>query len=107
MQNNSNSLNFNFWILFIFFMIKDSDIWCLFFWPYILSAHLETSFEEVENHLLNLEDLCAQCELERYKHTQSQQLENYKKNKRWVWKMSYSINFQSQSFSQYSTCYSL
>lgn len=44
--------------------------------------HLETSFEEVENHLLNLEDLCAQCELERYKHTQSQQLENYKKNKR-------------------------
>lgn len=45
-------------------------------------THLETSFEEVENHLLNLEDLCAQCELERYKHTQSQQLENYKKNKR-------------------------
>lgn len=44
--------------------------------------HLETSFEEVENHLLNLEDLCAQCELERCKHTQSQQLENYKKNKR-------------------------
>lgn len=45
-------------------------------------THLETSFEEVENHLLNLEDLCAQCELERHKHTQSQQLENYKKNKR-------------------------
>ncbi|KAM8789779.1 dysbindin isoform 1-T1 [Rhynchonycteris naso] len=45
-------------------------------------THLETSFEEVETHLLNLEDLCAQCELERYKHTQAQQLENYKKNKR-------------------------
>ncbi|XP_058411205.1 dysbindin isoform X2 [Diceros bicornis minor] len=45
-------------------------------------THLEASFEEVENHLLNLEDLCGQCELERYKHTQSQQLENYKKNKR-------------------------
>ncbi|XP_006909313.1 dysbindin isoform X1 [Pteropus alecto] len=45
-------------------------------------THLEASFEEVENHLLNLEDLCAQCELERYKHAQSQQLENYKKNKR-------------------------
>ncbi|XP_036303971.1 dysbindin isoform X2 [Pipistrellus kuhlii] len=44
--------------------------------------HLENSFEEVENHLLNLEDLCAQCELERCKHMQSQQLENYKKNKR-------------------------
>ncbi|XP_055426649.1 dysbindin isoform X3 [Bubalus kerabau] len=45
-------------------------------------THLEASFEEVENHLLNLEDLCGQCELERHKHTQSQQLENYKKNKR-------------------------
>ncbi|XP_019517726.1 PREDICTED: dysbindin [Hipposideros armiger] len=45
-------------------------------------THLEASFEEIENHLLNLEDLCAQCELERYKHMQSQQLENYKKNKR-------------------------
>ncbi|XP_054554300.1 dysbindin isoform X2 [Talpa occidentalis] len=45
-------------------------------------THLEASFEEVENHLLNLEDLCGQCELERYKHMQLQQLENYKKNKR-------------------------
>ncbi|XP_064137024.1 dysbindin isoform X1 [Loxodonta africana] len=45
-------------------------------------THLEASFEEVENHLLQLEDLCGQCELERYKHMQSQQLENYKKNKR-------------------------
>ncbi|XP_004693339.1 PREDICTED: dysbindin [Condylura cristata] len=45
-------------------------------------THLEASFEEVENHLLNLEDLCGQCELERYKHIQLQQLENYKKNKR-------------------------
>ncbi|XP_041488905.1 dysbindin isoform X3 [Microtus oregoni] len=45
-------------------------------------AHLETSFEEVENHLLHLEDLCGQCELERHKHAQSQHLENYKKSKR-------------------------
>lgn len=45
-------------------------------------THLEASFEEVENHLLDLEDLCGQCELERYKHMQLQQLENYKKNKR-------------------------
>ncbi|XP_023368097.1 dysbindin isoform X2 [Otolemur garnettii] len=44
-------------------------------------SHLEASFEEVENHLLHLEDLCGQCELERCKHMQSQQLENYKKNK--------------------------
>uniref|UniRef100_A0A2K5LYP6 Dystrobrevin binding protein 1 n=1 Tax=Cercocebus atys TaxID=9531 RepID=A0A2K5LYP6_CERAT len=44
--------------------------------------HLEASFEEVENNLLHLEDLCGQCELERCKHMQSQQLENYKKNKR-------------------------
>ncbi|KAL1766118.1 dysbindin isoform X1, partial [Sigmodon hispidus] len=45
-------------------------------------AHLETSFAEVENHLLHLEDLCGQCELERHKHAQSQKLENYKKSKR-------------------------
>nr|XP_034817379.2 dysbindin isoform X3 [Pan paniscus] len=45
-------------------------------------THLEASFEEVENNLLHLEDLCGQCELERCKHMQSQQLENYKKNKR-------------------------
>ncbi|XP_051050314.1 dysbindin [Phodopus roborovskii] len=45
-------------------------------------AHLETSFEEVESHLLHLEDLCGQCELERHKHAQSQHLENYKKSKR-------------------------
>ncbi|KAI5279437.1 dysbindin isoform X2 [Manis pentadactyla] len=45
-------------------------------------TQLKASFEEVETHLLNLEDLCGQCELERCKHTQSQQLENYKKNKR-------------------------
>ncbi|XP_021792309.1 dysbindin isoform X7 [Papio anubis] len=47
-----------------------------------IQAHLEASFEEVENNLLHLEDLCGQCELERCKHMQSQQLENYKKNKR-------------------------
>ncbi|XP_011887004.1 PREDICTED: dysbindin [Cercocebus atys] len=51
---------------------------CLFHSP----THLEASFEEVENNLLHLEDLCGQCELERCKHMQSQQLENYKKNKR-------------------------
>uniref|UniRef100_A0A8C5KM97 Dystrobrevin binding protein 1 n=1 Tax=Jaculus jaculus TaxID=51337 RepID=A0A8C5KM97_JACJA len=45
-------------------------------------AHLESSFEEVENHLLHLEDLCGQCELERHKHAQSLCLENYKKSKR-------------------------
>uniref|UniRef100_A0A9L0TG73 Dystrobrevin binding protein 1 n=1 Tax=Equus caballus TaxID=9796 RepID=A0A9L0TG73_HORSE len=50
--------------------------------PPYAKAHLEASFEEVENHLLNLEDLCGQCDLERYKHMQSQHLENYKKNKR-------------------------
>nr|XP_020025180.1 dysbindin [Castor canadensis] len=45
-------------------------------------AHLEASFEEIENHLLYLEDLCGQCELERHRHAQSQHLENYKKSKR-------------------------
>ncbi|XP_053252818.1 dysbindin isoform X2 [Podarcis raffonei] len=43
---------------------------------------LEANFKEMENHLLYLEDLCGQCELERYKHMQVLQLENYKKTKR-------------------------
>ncbi|KGL78026.1 Dysbindin, partial [Tinamus guttatus] len=45
-------------------------------------AQLEASFEEMENHLLCLEDLCEQCEFERYKCMQTLQLENYKKTKR-------------------------
>lgn len=45
-------------------------------------VQLEANFKEMENHLLNLEDLCGQCELERYKHIQALQLENYKKTKR-------------------------
>lgn len=47
-----------------------------------LIAQLEASFEEMESHLLCLEDLCEQCELERYKCMQTLQLENYKKTKR-------------------------
>uniref|UniRef100_A0A8D0BKT1 Dystrobrevin binding protein 1 n=1 Tax=Salvator merianae TaxID=96440 RepID=A0A8D0BKT1_SALMN len=43
---------------------------------------LEANFKEMENNLLYLEDLCGQCELERYKHMQVLQLENYKKTKR-------------------------
>ncbi|XP_059327886.1 dysbindin isoform X2 [Ammospiza nelsoni] len=45
-------------------------------------AQLEANFEEMENHLLCLEELCEQCELERYKCMQALQLENYKKTKR-------------------------
>ncbi|XP_034618257.1 dysbindin isoform X1 [Trachemys scripta elegans] len=45
-------------------------------------AQLEINLKEMENHLLHLEDLCGQCELERYKHMQALQLENYKKTKR-------------------------
>ncbi|XP_009983032.1 PREDICTED: dysbindin-like [Tauraco erythrolophus] len=45
-------------------------------------AQLEANFEEMEDHLLCLEDLCEQCELERYKCMQTVQLENYKKTKR-------------------------
>ncbi|NXU51080.1 DTBP1 protein, partial [Turnix velox] len=45
-------------------------------------AQLEANFEEMESHLLFLEDLCEQCELERYKCMQTLQLENYKKTKR-------------------------
>ncbi|NXQ33823.1 DTBP1 protein, partial [Alaudala cheleensis] len=44
-------------------------------------AQLEANFEEMENHLLCLEELCEQCELERYKCVQTLQLENYKKAK--------------------------
>ncbi|XP_061448707.1 dysbindin isoform X3 [Rhineura floridana] len=43
---------------------------------------LEANFKEMENRLLYLEDLCGQCEFERYKHMQMLQLENYKKTKR-------------------------
>ncbi|XP_031759124.1 dysbindin isoform X2 [Xenopus tropicalis] len=43
---------------------------------------LEGSFEDVERHLLELEDLCEQCELQRFKHAQCMQLEQYKKSKR-------------------------
>ncbi|XP_016138951.1 dysbindin-A isoform X2 [Sinocyclocheilus grahami] len=45
-------------------------------------AHLEADFEEMESRLLYLEDLCAQCEHQRFKHFQILQLENYKKKKR-------------------------
>ncbi|MGH0136251.1 UNVERIFIED_CONTAM: hypothetical protein FKN15_060201 [Acipenser sinensis] len=48
-------------------------------------SHLEADFEEVESHLINLEDLCGQCELQRYKQFQMLQVENYKKKKRSGW----------------------
>ncbi|KAJ7425730.1 dystrobrevin binding protein 1 [Willisornis vidua] len=45
-------------------------------------AQLEADFEEMETHLLCLEELCEQWELHRYKSRQTLQLENYKKTKR-------------------------
>lgn len=42
---------------------------------------MEADFEEMESRLLYLEDLCAQCDHQRYKHFQVLQLENYKKKK--------------------------
>ncbi|KAF4088534.1 hypothetical protein AMELA_G00083860 [Ameiurus melas] len=45
-------------------------------------AQLESNFEEMESHLMYLENLCGQCELQRIKHFQILQLENYKKMKR-------------------------
>ncbi|NXY21972.1 DTBP1 protein, partial [Atrichornis clamosus] len=54
-------------------------------------AQLEADFEEMENHLLCLEELCEQCELERYKCMQTLQLENYKKTKSWGIHMHYFI----------------
>lgn len=54
----------------------------LTFTQVFLTAQLEANFEEMENHLLYLEELCEQCELERYKCMQKLQLENYKKTKR-------------------------
>ncbi|XP_060777339.1 dysbindin-A [Neoarius graeffei] len=45
-------------------------------------AQLESNFEEMESHLMYLENLCGQCELQRFKHFQILQLENYKKKKR-------------------------
>lgn len=37
----------------------------------------------MESCLLHLEDLCGQCEQQRVKHYQIQQLENYKMKKRY------------------------
>lgn len=45
-------------------------------------AQLEEDFEELEGHLLHLEDICEQCDIEHYKQLQTVQLENYKKQKR-------------------------
>ncbi|KAF5899989.1 dysbindin isoform X1, partial [Clarias magur] len=45
-------------------------------------AQLEENFQETESHLTYLEDLYGQCELQRFKHLQVVQLENYKKKKR-------------------------
>ncbi|XP_029446550.1 dysbindin isoform X1 [Rhinatrema bivittatum] len=45
-------------------------------------SRLEENFENMESRLLELEDLCGQCELENFKRAQSIQLENYKKKKR-------------------------
>nr|XP_055066022.1 dysbindin-A isoform X3 [Misgurnus anguillicaudatus] len=45
-------------------------------------AHLEADFEEMEARLTYLEDLCGQCDHQRYKHFQILQLENYKMKKR-------------------------
>lgn len=46
------------------------------------TVQLESDFEEMESHLAYLENLCGQCELQRFKHFQIVQLENYKKKKR-------------------------
>lgn len=48
----------------------------------MFTAHLEADFEEMETRLIYLDDLCAQCEHQRYKHFQDLQLENYKMKKR-------------------------
>ncbi|XP_066539026.1 dysbindin-A isoform X2 [Hoplias malabaricus] len=45
-------------------------------------AQLEADFEEMEGHLMYLEDLCGQCEQQRFKHYEILGLENYKKKKR-------------------------
>lgn len=45
-------------------------------------AHLEADFEELESRLMYLDNLCGQCEQQRFRHFQVVQLENYKKKKR-------------------------
>ncbi|XP_030067106.1 dysbindin isoform X1 [Microcaecilia unicolor] len=45
-------------------------------------SQLEQNFENMESRLLELEDLCGQCEFEKFKRAQVIQLENYKKKKR-------------------------
>ncbi|XP_010862938.1 dysbindin-A isoform X2 [Esox lucius] len=45
-------------------------------------AQLEADFEEMESRLMYLENLCGQCEQQRFKQYQVLQLESYKKKKR-------------------------
>lgn len=47
-------------------------------------AQMEADFEEMESRLMYLENLCTQCEQQRFKDFQILQLENYKKKKRYI-----------------------
>lgn len=47
-------------------------------------AHLEGDFEEMESRLTYLETLCCQCEQQTLKQQHINQLEAYKKKKRFV-----------------------
>uniref|UniRef100_A0A3B3THA6 Dystrobrevin binding protein 1a n=1 Tax=Paramormyrops kingsleyae TaxID=1676925 RepID=A0A3B3THA6_9TELE len=48
----------------------------------VTTPQLEADFEEMDSHLVHLEDLCVQCEQQRRKQYHVLQLENYKKKKR-------------------------
>lgn len=49
----------------------------------VSSAHLEGDFEEMESRLVYLETLCCQCDQQTLRQHHSNQLEVYKKKKRY------------------------
>lgn len=84
-------------------------------WPYgggavscvnvcVCLAHLEGDFEEMESRLMYLETLCCQCEQQTFKQHHINQLEVYKKKKRYeIKQIFYSLVFNT---AEYSMCYS-
>lgn len=49
----------------------------------MITAHLEGEFDEMESRLVYLETLCSQCDQQTFKKHHMDQLENYKKKKRY------------------------
>lgn len=63
-------------------------------------AHLEGDFEEMESRLVYLETLCCQCEQQTSKQNHIDQLEVYKKKKRYEMHITYYslVSYEAELF---------